>query len=149
MKIITHRANLSGPDFIGENTPKQILKAIWEFNFDVEVDVWFFNGKYFLGHDKPNIEVEENFLKEISSFAWFHAKNISALYELRKNDFKCFFQENDDATFTSNGFIWIHCEKPLYPNSIAVLPEISNYSNEQLKQCYAICTDYPEKYKNL
>ena len=46
-------------------------------------------------------------------------------------------------------FIWTYPGVNLLPNSIAVMPEIANYSHDDLRQCYAICTDIPMYYKNI
>ena len=46
MKIISHRGNLKGPDPKNENTKGQIDKAL-KMSFDVEIDLWKINNKYF------------------------------------------------------------------------------------------------------
>ena len=60
-KIIAHRANLNGPNSAEENHPASIDRAI-DQGFDVEVDLWFLDGKYFIGHDNPDHEINEDFL---------------------------------------------------------------------------------------
>ena len=52
MLYISHRGNLDGINPELENNPKYISNAL-EKNFDVEVDAWFVNGKFYLGHDEP------------------------------------------------------------------------------------------------
>ena len=51
MKIISHRGNLYGREVDNENKPEFIMEALRKF--EVEVDVWFVNDSWFLGHDKP------------------------------------------------------------------------------------------------
>ena len=48
MKIISHRGNLSGPDPKQENKPSQIINAIQK-GYEVEIDVWFKDKKFYLG----------------------------------------------------------------------------------------------------
>ena len=52
MIYIAHRGLFNGPDKEKENSPAQINQALFK-GYDVEVDVWFKDGKWFLGHDEP------------------------------------------------------------------------------------------------
>ena len=61
----------------------------------------------------------------------------------------CFWHQQDDYTITSKGFIWAYPSKKLTKNSIAVLPESSNYTLDELKNSYGICSDNIEYYKSL
>ena len=54
MIYISHRGNLNGINPKQENKPSYIFNAL-ERSFDVEVDVWFVKGKFYLGHDEPEI----------------------------------------------------------------------------------------------
>ena len=51
--IISHRGNLVGPDEYNENMPSYLRKAL-DKGFQVECDIWFENGCWFLGHDEPD-----------------------------------------------------------------------------------------------
>lgn len=137
MIYIAHRGNINGKNTIYENTTTYIKNAL-EKNLNVEIDVWLKEGHYFLGHDYPQIDINEDFL--LQKNLWVHAKNIEALAAL-KDKCNCFFHNQDDYTLTSKNFIWVYPGKKLLPNCIAVLPETSNYTRDELKQCYAICTD--------
>ena len=53
---IAHRGNLFGRIPERENSPEYIQEAL-AAGYDVEVDVWFEEGKLFLGHAKPQYEV--------------------------------------------------------------------------------------------
>ena len=53
-KIISHRGNLIGVKPECENNPTYIDQAIAE-GFDVEIDVWFIDGEFFLGHDSARV----------------------------------------------------------------------------------------------
>ena len=142
MLYISHRGNLNGINPKQENKPSYILNAL-ERSFDVEVDIWFVKGKFYLGHDEPKDLIDSNFLK--IKKLWFHSKNIEALNELTKLNVKCFWHQNDDVTLTSNGFIWTYPGKPLTKKSICVLPELNNIKKFN---CAGICSDFILDYYN-
>ena len=73
--LIAHRGNTNGPS-PHENHPDYIEQAM-AAGFDVETDVWYVEGGWFLGHDSAEYEIEENFLENPK--LWCHAKNLSAL----------------------------------------------------------------------
>lgn len=136
MKIIAHRGNTSGPSNY-ENHPKHIAIAL-SSGFDVEVDVWYLNGCYFLGHDGPFYSVEEMFL-ENEKF-WCHAKNSEALSRMIDNPkIRCFWHEDDERTLTSDNIIWTYPEKEVFEKSVIVHLK-NNWRNKY--QCYGVCTDY-------
>lgn len=147
MKIIAHRANLDTLNKELENDPIQIQRCI-DLGFDVEIDVWKIQNKFFLGHDEPQYEISYKFLENEN--LWCHAKNYNAAESLIDNSkIHSFWHQNDDYTITSKRFIWVYPGKILPLNSVAVMPEKSNYSIDELKNCYAICTDKPFYYKKL
>lgn len=134
---IAHRGNLKGPNQRFENEPSYIIEALKE-GFDVEVDVWLMEDKLYLGHDMPEYLVGLNFLK--SDKFWCHCKNIEALQFLIKNNIRCFFHDTDDATLTSDGYIWTYPGKHLTENSICVMPERTNW---EIKSYVAgVCSDF-------
>lgn len=141
MRLIAHRGNLAGPHK-DENKPEYILNAI-QAGFDVEVDLWR-NEKQqlYLGHDSPQYLIDYSFLKSNRKYLWCHAKNLEALaYFVEQDDgLNYFWHENDKYTLTSLGYVWVYPGHPLSFNSIAVKPE-KLYSNDELSQCYGICTD--------
>ena len=122
MILISHRGNFDGyhPEF--ENNPIQIDRAL-KNGFDVEIDVWYKDNEWYLGHDEPQYKVNLEYLK--NDKFWCHAKNINALYKmLQNNKIHCFWHQEDDVTITSKGYLWTYPNKQLTPKSIAVLPEI-------------------------
>lgn len=143
MKIISHRGNLFGSNPETENLPIKISQCL-SLGFDVEIDVWFLNKSFWLGHDQPTYKIGIKFLKQKG--LWIHSKNIQALEKLHK-DFNTFFISTDAVSLTSKNMLWVCTGSTITKESIAVLPEQTNYSNKDLKQCYAICTDYPYLYK--
>lgn len=144
MILISHRGNINGPDPVNENKPEYILNAL-QTGFEVEVDVWFHENNFYLGHDEPQYEVKSDFLK--SSKIWCHAKNIKCLQELLKIGAHCFWHEKDKVTLTSNNFIWTYPGQTLTKNSICVLPE-KEPENIKKEIAAGICSDFIGKYKN-
>lgn len=142
MFIISHRGNLTGPDYSRENHPDQILYAL-SLGYEVEVDVWCIDNELWLGHDAPTFHVPLEFLQK--SRIWAHAKNIDALYTLTRHGIHTFFHDRDDAVLTSKGIIWTYPGKQLTDNSIAVMPE--THATWDLTFCLGVCTDYPLRYR--
>ena len=150
MKYIAHRGLFQGPNTEKENTPEQIHIALLK-GYDVELDVWYVDEQWYLGHDKPTYNINYTFLNERGF--WIHAKNLSALYELNKdNNLNYFWHQEDDFTLTSLGYIWTYPNQPLTTNSICVMPEWNTGSiglDYVIPKCYGICSDFVEVVKNL
>lgn len=138
---ISHRGNISGPNHKEENSPQYIEEALKKY--DVEIDVWFLNNQFYLGHDKPDYKIDISFLK--NDKLWCHAKNIEALGEMLKNKIHCFWHQNDDAVLTSNNFIWTYPGRSINKDfAIAVCPE--NVNNWDIYNAIGICSDYISQY---
>lgn len=149
MIYISHRGNINGRIEDVENKPEYINDTIL-LGYDVEVDVWFVDGEWWLGHDKPQYKISVEWLEERQDKLWIHCKNVDAMVELESGNkhydgFNFFWHETDTLTLTSLSFIWAYPGKQPIKGSIAVMPEIHN---EDVSQCYGICSDYIEKYKN-
>ena len=61
MFFISHRGNLQGSEPNRENTERQIVRCI-NLGFDVEIDIWYLNDTYWLGHDEPSYKTSRDFL---------------------------------------------------------------------------------------
>jgi hypothetical protein len=146
MKLIAHRGNINGPNKEKENHPDHINDAL-KIGYDVEIDIWHVNCKWYLGHDEPKYEVTDySFLQKDG--LWIHAKNGDAFYKLIQNsNLNSFWHTNEDWILTSKGYIWTYPNKFLYENSICVLPELGY--NGDLKKCHGICSDYILQYIDL
>lgn len=145
MKLIAHRGNINGPNPEKENNPDYINTAI-KLGYDVEVDVWLIENKWYLGHDNPEYQIKYNFL--LDPKLWLHAKNGEAFNELVKNnDANAFWHTTEDWVLTSKKYIWTYPNKKLYSESVCVLPELG-YDGD-LKECYGICSDFIIKYSDL
>lgn len=148
MLIIAHRGLIEGPNKEIENKPNTIQKAL-DYGFDVEVDVWFLNDSWYLGHDGPEYETNIKFLS--NQKMWIHCKNLNALSEITSQHvhINCFWHENDKYTLTSKGYIWAYPGQETQSNkSIKVLPELHS-SISKVQNCLGICTDYALRYKNI
>ena len=143
MKIISHRGNLNGRNLSTENSLPAINIALYH-RFDVEIDVWYKNNNWYLGHDKPQYIVDERFLE--NKKLWCHAKNLDALNLMIKNKkIHSFWHQNDDFTLTSKNYIWTYPNKDASANSIIVL---KNLKDKIPKKCFGICTDFALSYVN-
>ena len=156
--LIAHRGLIFGPDTEIENHPQQILQAR-NAGYDVEIDVWFVNNRWVLGHDGPVHEIDMKWLYNVNcgrvvsdNHAWIHAKNIDALYELQRLQWQghLFYHQNDDAVLTNTGYLWTYPGKQLTPLSICVMPEWT----DNLLRCneltvHGFCSDYIDHLSSL
>ena len=140
MFLISHRGNINGRDPNKENSIDYILKAI-DLGYNVEIDVWFVNNSFYLGHDKPQYKVNHDFL--INEKLWCHAKNINALIEMSKYCIHYFWHDKDDFTLTSKNYIWAYPSRNINKKTIIVLPEIHNVN---FFECKGVCSDYIIRY---
>ena len=144
MILISHRGNLNCPNEKVENLPERITKLL-NNDWHVEIDVWFLDGKIFLGHDKPEHEVELSFLKHDK--LWCHAKNLEALQIMLNNDIHCFWHEQDERTLTSKGFIWTYPDKDVGEKSIIVCTTPEETEKFSKMKIAGVCSDYLKEIK--
>jgi len=145
MKYISHRGNYSGSIPERENKPSYIDTAL-SMGFDVEIDIRYLKGNYYLGHDFPETIVTENWIITRKNNLWIHCKNIEAAVQLSKIGQKInyFCHSSDDFVIISNEYIWVHnlsCEL----NKKCIIPllnEDSIKSYRNYDNVYAICTDF-------
>jgi hypothetical protein len=152
MRIISHRGNLYGPGK-NENIPK-FIDICLENNFDCEIDLWYQFGRLKLGHDAGENEIDMSWLSARKDYLWVHCKNSDAVSLLSRHSEKTlnfFWHEQDAYTLTSNNKLWTYPGKNLIPDSVAVLPELwfEESMVSEIIKCYAVCTDFPFKYKDL
>ena len=144
MILISHRGNINGKNKNRENSIEYISEAL-NLGFDVEIDVWYKDGEWFLGHDDPENYVVLDFLK--NDKLWCHAKNIEALNKmLYYPQIHCFWHQEDDVTLTSRNFIWTYPGKPLTESSIVVLPELNSKTTILPPNIFGVCSDYILNY---
>jgi len=141
MKIISHRGNLDGRKPDCENNPIYIQQAL-DLGFDVEVDVWYVDGEFFLGHDAPTYRVDPRWFS--GKALWCHAKNQKALEEMIvSEDITCFWHESDKMTVTSNGLMW------MYPGNHSRLgiTVCLGKPYEIVPDMWGVCTDHPVSWR--
>ena len=143
MILISHRGNINGRNPNLENGQRYCQKAI-DAGYNVEIDVHFYDGILWTGHDRPQYRVEDDFL--LQEEVWCHAKDIMALRRLLELETHCFFHQNDPVTLTSKGYMWTYPTQPLTEKSICVKPEVQLIA---LKHSAGICSDVIEKYTDL
>lgn len=146
MILISHRGNINGRMESLENKPTQIDMAIKQ-GYDVEIDIWYKDGILWLGHDKPDYDIDLRFLTDRITKLWVHCKNIEAVVYFTKifqeYPFNFFWHQEDDITLTSLNHIWAYPGKQPIKGSIAVMPELFN---DKTTKCLGICSDYISNY---
>jgi hypothetical protein len=142
MILISHRGNINGRVVSMENTPEYIDNTI-RLNYDVEVDIWYIDGKIYLGHDEPQYEINYDWLNNRLNKLWIHCKNVDSLSWIKNTNLHYFWHESDTVTLTSKNYIWAFPGKQPIIDSISVMPEINN---DDITKCVGICSDYVSKY---
>ena len=147
MILISHRGNTNGKDESKENKPSYIVDAIRK-GYNVEVDFWYDNGKFVLGHDEPQYSIPLDFIENYYRYLWIHCKNHDALSKLVEIDrggvyFNYFWHDTDDVIITSKGYMWAN--PGIYiEGSIAVMPE---YKKDKIEGRLGVCSDYIINYE--
>ena len=148
MRYIAHRGLFEGPNKELENRPEQIKSALTK-GYDVEIDLWWHNNNWMLGHDEPQYIVSEQFIGH--QRLWIHCKNLDALYKLSICPIRYvyFWHQKDDFTLTSNNILWTYPGQHLTNNSIAVMPESTPDYWDYCRNLdiIGVCTDYVERFK--
>ena len=141
MILISHRGNIDGPNPEMENDPRNIENTLAK-GFNVEVDVWSNGSDFYLGHDKPQCQVSELFLRH--GRIWCHAKDIKTFYKLIEIGVHCFSHDQDEVALTTKGYLWSSYGNQMTDKSICVMPP----KNKKLETNIAgVCSDYIGHYK--
>jgi hypothetical protein len=140
MILISHRGNINGRIEEAENRPDYIEDTL-RLGYDVEVDVWYLDNKFYLGHDETLYATDKIFLS--NPRLWVHCKNVDAVLALQYSKIHYFWHENDTIALTSQGFIWAYPGKQPIKNSIAVMSELYK---DDLSLCIGICSDFIQNY---
>ena len=148
MKFIAHRGNINGVNSTNHNVAK-IWDAI-EDGFYVELDLWCIKNNYYLGHDKPEIQIQLTDFDHPQVF--FHLKNLF-LPKLKFAD--AFAINNDDYVFTLRDKLWCNYKVGYSNDSIICAPELVG-STDNLDAfikdnmgAFGVCTDYGMKVRNI
>lgn len=143
MILISHRGNINGPEKLYENKPSRIIYVI-EKGYNVEIDIWFKDDNFYLGHDIPEYKISQQWLQTNNQHLWVHCKNVEAIKQCEQLNLHYFWHENDTLTLTSKNYIWAYPGKQPIKDSIAVMPELYN---DDTTQCIGICSDFIGNYK--
>jgi hypothetical protein len=143
MIVISHRGNTAGPLPEWENNPNYVDIAWQEFN--VEIDVRFLNGEFWLGHDKPQYKVNYDFVQREGM--WCHAKDVNALDRLLSMNVNCFWHQIDDRTLTSKGVIWTYPGRETTKKSVIVQVDCDSFDKLVNTNIVGVCTDYAKFLK--
>jgi hypothetical protein len=146
MILISHRGNINGKKEELENKPQYIDESL-SLGYDVEVDVWFIDGIFYLGHDNPQYGISLDWLYERKDKLWVHCKNVESIekFNTLNENYNYFWHQEDTVTLTSKNFIWAYPGKQPIKNSISVLPELFN---DNTSVCIGICSDYIQNYND-
>jgi len=151
MKLISHRGNICGRVPARENRPSYIDCAL-QLGYDVEIDIRYCKGEFWLGHDTPDYKIPEIWINTRKHMLWFHCKDIFSAIRLKDMKVNYFCHTADPYVPVSSGHFWVHdLSLPIDTNCIIPLLgklDISNYNNSWH---HAICTYYimlaKEKFK--
>jgi len=145
MLYISHRGNIDKKDTSTENSPSKIEICI-KSGYDVEVDIRYIHGDWWLGHDENQYKVSVEWINKISKKLWIHCKNYEALFKCH-NQWNYFWHEKDSYTITSKGYIWAYPGCSVNHRSVCVMPEWNNHKTDNIREVYAICSDNIEYCK--
>ena len=144
MILISHRGNINTVNLERENTKSYIQEAI-DLGYDVEIDVRYADGKFWLGHDEPDYEVELEWLLERKNNLWIHCKNFLSLARLINTNLIIFYHQDENHTIIGNTkAIWSHDIDDANHQSIIPLIDIdsvNSFKNFNQKY-YGICSDF-------
>jgi hypothetical protein len=149
MKFISHRGNTVGRHKIYENCPSTIQNVI-SIGYGVEIDVWYKNNKFFLGHDEPEWEISDQFFKNNYQQLLIHCKNDEALFRLNTIPILELFTHADDPfTLSSKNVILIHPHTvTTLRKGILIMPEMSHYTINEILEFDGIVSDNIKFYEN-
>lgn len=140
---ILHRGLFGGPDRHLENREDHLFRQL-ELGWDIECDVWYIDGKWWLGHDGPEYSISNSEALLRHPRVWAHCKNLDALREcVHGAGYNYFSHDVDNAVLTSTGHIWA------YPGNIVssryavcVMPERNGFMLNNFLEVGAVCSDY-------
>jgi hypothetical protein len=143
---ICHRGLKNGPNKDLENRESEILARLLE-GWDVEIDVWYIDGEWWLGHDNPAKRLSDTSIL-LHPHVWVHCKHLPALERcIQQEHIHCFTHDSDEATLTSKQYIWCYPGKILGKKSICVMPERHNFTIDDICTAEYVCSDFlPERF---
>ena len=140
MILIAHRGNTNGPKPDRENNPEYVLEALNK-GYDVEIDLWWRDEEWCLGHDEPQYKASWNFINRDG--LWIHCKDYATLQLLLPTELNFFYHTYEDYVLTGHNFIWAYPGNLGTENTICVMPEKYDTPVEGFA---GVCSDYVENY---
>jgi hypothetical protein len=139
---IAHRGLLHGPNTLLENSVEAITSHSSN-GIHSEIDIWWKDGSFWIGHDEPRERVSFEFL--CLPYLWIHAKHQEAFYELQKLSYergvhlRIFYHTDEDYVLTTHGDTIIYPGLPDVDGWIYMMPELHS---SQPTLSYGVCSDY-------
>lgn len=141
---IAHRGLIAGPDPAHENSI-EILQKRKEAGLHSEIDIWWKQGNFWIGHDFPHEIVSLEFLT--SPYFWIHAKHDQSFRELQRISLekglglRIFYHTDEDYVLTTHGDTIIFPGLEDCSGWVYMMPE----SGKIVPSCAsAICSDFSD-----
>ena len=144
-QFIAHRGNVVGKFVPDENKPAKI-EELNRKGIPCEIDVWYIDGKYWLGHDAPETEISFEWLMGSLPLRLIHCKHREALDILHREcgrlgyDVNLFYHTVEHYALTSRGQIIVHPDHACLPDSIEMMPEMSK-QRDMKNRSNVVCSD--------
>lgn len=144
-QFIAHRGNEKGRFAHDENKPEKI-EELHQKGIVCEIDIWYKENQWWLGHDAPETKVTFEWLMKNPSLCLIHCKNYQALDTLHREcgsqgyDVNLFYHTVEDYALTSRGHIIVHPNQTCLPDSIEMMPELSK-TRDMKKRSNYVCSD--------
>lgn len=144
-QFIAHRGNVEGRLAPTENNPEKI-DDLNRLGIACEIDVWYRDEKYWLGHDAPETEISFEWLMDHLSLRLIHCKHRESLDRLHREcgrlgyNVNLFYHTVEDYALTSRGHIIVHPDQPCLPDSIEMMPEMSK-QRDMKTLSNSVCSD--------
>lgn len=144
-KFIAHRGNVKGRTVTDENKP-QLIETLNAKGVACEVDVWYDGSDFWLGHDKGDYKVTFEWLMNFLPLRLYHCKNRQALDTLHRlcgrlgYEVNLFYHTDEDYVLTSRGHIIVKPDQFCLPDSIEMMPELSE-ERKNWHYTNVVCSD--------
>ena len=116
----------------------------------VEIDLQTHNGMLYLGHDKPQEQVNSEIIEFLKRpGVYVHSKDTVSIPRLLTHQCHVFYHESDPVVFTSRGYIWCfpgHYVKDITRAIWLDMPWCP-LPRDKERHCWAVCGDYWDPYK--
>jgi hypothetical protein len=133
---------VNGPDKRLENDIATIVHRCSNGLYS-EIDIWYVNSKWYIGHDSPEQEITLEYL--MSPYLFIHAKNVEAFHELQQLsdahglNLRIFYHTEEHYALTTRGETIIYPGLPEKEGWLYMMPERTELT---LKSSGMICSDY-------